>query len=198
MGREANTVARRGEHEVPLRVHLDSERIELRGSLRADLAFAELGDVRVEGDWLLLSPQSGPVAIRLGAREAALWQRRIAHPPGLPEKLGLEAACADAARIGPPDAELDGLLAPFLASGTTLPQRYFVALRDSADLAELPGWLESLPAGAALWTLRVKGQGAPVKEAALRAVLAQTGWTANKTARFSAERTADRWHRRRG
>ena len=50
MGREANTVARMGAQEVPLRVHLDSERIELRGSLRADLTFAELGDVRVEGE----------------------------------------------------------------------------------------------------------------------------------------------------
>jgi hypothetical protein len=199
MGREASIVVRTATGLTNARVHLDSECIELRGGLRADLPFSGLGEVAVDGEWLLLHPASGPLALQLGAREADLWLRRILSPPTLADKLGLPAAAGAVAQLGPPDVELDELLAPYRAArpGVQI-SMYVVALHSEADLSALPQWLAPLPAGAAVWTVRAKGKLAPVKEAALRAVLAGAGWTANKTARFSIERSADRWHRRRG
>lgn len=197
MGREVQTGGHLGGLSGQVRAHLDGVMLQLRGAIRADLSLADLSEVRVEGDWLHTQSPQGPLALLLGAREAALWQKRITAPPGLGDKLGLKAGAATAWRLGRPDDQLDALLNGYLAESAAAARLHFIALSDTSDFDDLAAHLSEVPTGAAVWTLRPKGKAPAIPESALRATMAALGWTATKTASFSAERSADRWHRTR-
>lgn len=197
MGREVRTGGNLGSQSGQVHAHLDGVMVQLRGAFRADLPLADLRDVRVDGEWLHAHSTQGPLALLLGAREAALWQRHILMPPALGDKLGLRPGTATAWRLGRPDEQLDVLLSGLLAPSAATARLHFLALDEARDLDDLATCLAEVSPGAAVWTVRPKGKSAAFTEATLRARMAALGWVANKTARFSGERSADRWHRTR-
>lgn len=197
MGREAECLVECGAERDETRVLLEAEGLVLRGSLKGTLRLADLKKLRVEGNALAAETPRGPLRVHLGAAEAQRWLERLQNPPSLAAKLGLKAG-AKVVRLGPPDAELGRVLAEAGAQEVAAGQAELAfALVDSpAALQQLEKSLARLPPATPIWILRLKGKNVPVGESAIMAELKRLGYGPAKTARWSDERGADRYHRR--
>lgn len=91
MGRETRTSYIAGAERAPVKAHLDSQALQLSGGKKLTLPLSAVRAAKVEGDDLLIVAGKARFALRLGAKEAALWARKILNPPSLADKLGVKA-----------------------------------------------------------------------------------------------------------
>ncbi len=160
------------------RALLEATEILFRGARRLRIPFKGIRSLEAREGWLHVAWDQGEAAFELGA-EAAGWLRKLKHPPGLMDKLGVKPE-SRVAVVGLDDA---GVLAQLEERVGKLPAR--AALRDRdvllwgltsreelSRLAELRAALQ--PAGA-LWAIWPKGRKQlredDVRAAALRAGL---------------------------
>jgi hypothetical protein len=197
MGREVSCEARLGRAAGLVRAHLDSNALDFRGALRGTFGFAELKQVRCEADSLIAETKQGTLRLMMGAREAALWLKKIQNPPSLADKLGLKAGVLYAS-MGRRDAEMAAELSASASTKSTPAKAklVFVCMLEHADLAQFDKASSSLSDGAALWVVRAKGKDAALSEADLMAAAKRAGWAPTKTARWSDMRAAERFSRR--
>ncbi len=87
MGLEAECTVRMGRKTSPGRAHLEGESLAFRGDFKLDIPFDQMGEVRVDGDALIVHSDNQEVRLELGPLVASRWARLIKEPKGLFEKL---------------------------------------------------------------------------------------------------------------
>lgn len=197
MGREAECLVECGQERDETRVLLEAEGIVLRGPIKGTLRLADLRELQVRDDALEAQTPRGRLRIHLGATEAQRWLQRLTQPPTLAEKLGLRPGLK-AVQLGTADPEIAQVLseAGALVGSAAEAELAFCTVESVAALEGLERLLRPLPASLPIWFLRRKGKAAAVGESTLMAELKRLGYGPAKTARWSEERGADRYHRR--
>jgi len=196
MGLEANCSVRFDGEIAETKALLESKELILRTPFRKTIAIADMRDVRVEGDDLLIATGSSTLAITLGAVTATRWAKKIATPaPSLAAKLGIGHA-SPAFVIGPIDDDalleaLDQHSAP--AAGASLS---LAIVTDPATLDAALAAHEALPAGSHIWIVNVKGPKSPLNDNAIRERMRAIGYKDNKTSGVSDRYSATRYARR--
>ena len=177
--------------------HLDATELTVRGAFRARAPLASLRDVRADGEALRFRTGADDVVLILG-RAAHRWADALAKPPPtLAAKLGITAQTRVLAVGAPGDGELGRALAVGIA--TTEEPDLIVARVDAADtLARIAFEHAALiERRVPLWIVYTKGEGAPLGETAVRAMLRERGLIDLKVASVSATLTALQFARRR-
>ena len=193
MGREAHGPCQIGPLTEPVKAHLESTSLVLRGvSIRRQFDVTALKRVKVEGDALHFDAAGEAVTLHLGAAEAARWLKKIHTPvPTLAAKLGVSAELP-AAVFGALD---DAALAAALQGATTADlqaAQVLVALVLTADDLDRAVALHARMTCRQAWFVNVKGKSAVLGDTAIRETLRASGYKDNKTTavseRFSATR----------
>ncbi len=195
MGREAQTLVRLGSDEIEAQAMLETSELILRGGRKARWPLNVLSEVSVDGDWLAFTSPDGPVALRLGARDAASWARKMTTPPpSLADKLGLKPG-ARVQVIGEiEDPALEAAVAGHLALAAEATLSLAVVESQAALNAALSAHA-ALPADAHIWIANVKGPKSPFGENAVRTAMRAAGYMDNKTAAVSDRLAATRYAR---
>lgn len=196
MGLEAQCSVRLDGDTADTKALLESKELILRAPFKRSFPIADLRDVRVEGDDLLIATGASTLALTLGAATAAKWAKKIATPaPSLASKLGIGHA-SPAFVIGAIDDEaltdaLDQHSAPADKASLSLAIVTDAAMLDAALAAH-----EALPAGAHIWIVNVKGPKSPFNDNAIRERMRAIGYKDNKTSGVSDRYSATRYARR--
>lgn len=91
MGRESKVEYSDGRERALVKAHLDSLNLQLSGEKKLTVPLAAVKSATVEGDHLKIAAGATKFALKLGAREAELWRKKILNPPSLADKLGFKA-----------------------------------------------------------------------------------------------------------
>lgn len=89
MGNEVVCMVKHEGKIAQVRALLETDRVILRGDIKATIPFDSLKRIDADHDVLYLDKTE----LQLGA-QAAKWQKKILHPPTLLEKLGLKVGMA--------------------------------------------------------------------------------------------------------
>jgi hypothetical protein len=199
VGREARCFARWGTKSGQVTVLIEPPELIARGAFTARASLASLTDVRAENGTVQCSVGADDIVLELGATLAPRWAiALVAGPPSLAKKLGL-APSVRALVIGSiDDDQLGKALAEAIPARDAASSDVIVLRTD--DAAELEAVLsrhaEVLQRGVPLWTVYVKGKGAPLGETAVRAILRERGFVDRKIAGVSPRLTALQFTRR--
>jgi len=87
MGLEADCTVRMGKKALVGRAYLEGETLSFRGDTRLDIPFDQMGDVKAEGDALIVRTEGQEARFEVGPVIANRWARLIKEPKGLFEKL---------------------------------------------------------------------------------------------------------------
>ena len=87
MGLEADRTVRMGKKALVGRAYLEGETLSFRGDTRLDIPFDQMGDVKAEGDALIVRTEGQEARFEVGPVIANRWARLIKEPKGLFEKL---------------------------------------------------------------------------------------------------------------
>jgi hypothetical protein len=193
VGKEAACEAVLAGMRVRIKAHLDATGLALRGELRARFTAAELRDVRVEDEQLVLSTPAGELSLMLGSA-ASKWASALQHPKSVVEKFGIGRADRVMVRRVTND-DFSAELARSLDAppATTLRGTFdcIVAQFDAAaTLGELETLVRRLAPNGALWLVTPKGKGSLVPEGVVRAAIARAGLVDVKISAFDGTHTA--------
>jgi hypothetical protein len=191
VGREARCEASWGARSGSVTVHLDSAELTARGAFRATAPLASIREVRVTGDTLRFHTGADDVALMLG-RAAERWAAALTKPPpALATKLGITATTRVLVEGTIDDDALAGALANAPAGTTRTADLVVARVDDAGALARIATARRAmLERGVPLWVVYTKGKGAPLGEAAVRALLRERGLTDLKVAAVSPVLTA--------
>jgi len=196
MGYEAKVRLKTGGGWCEGKALLEADEIRILGACACRIARADIQDVTVQGAMLTIKTAKGAHVLNLGAKAAALWATKLAAgPPSRLEKLGLKPGTS---------ITLRNIQDPALADALAQAGCAVITASKAADIILLgvdsPRWLREIGAiaqkmrkDAALWVIRVKGPAAPVTEGEIRAAGSAAGLVTNKTMRFSATHTGERF-----
>lgn len=165
MGSEALIEYVSGKDRAQVRAHLDSFALQLSGGVKLNLPLSEMRTAVVSGDILKVEAKTAKFSLRLGAKEAALWAKKILNPPSLGQKLGIKPE-TKALLIGERVPEIDEAAAA--AASVNHVASISAAKLRAATVAMLtlnPGTAprqiatagKALGAGTALWLVYRKG-----------------------------------------
>lgn len=90
MGREATIEYAAGATRARVKAHLDSFALELSGEKKLKLPLSAVKSATVEGDCLKITAEGARFTLKLGAKDAAAWAKKILNPPSLADKLGVK------------------------------------------------------------------------------------------------------------
>jgi hypothetical protein len=193
MGKEAACAVVSGTKRGPVKAHLDGERLRVTGAIRLDIPLGDLRRVTVREGALVFDARGETVALELGVKAAAAWERAIAQPKSLLEKLGVkpeQRICI----LGLGDAFRDDVTtAAKAAPSFALRGNFdliFCGIESESELIRVERCRDHLVSNGALWIVAPKGKGSPVRENMLRAALVAAGLVDTKVASFSASHTA--------
>lgn len=198
MGREARCFARWGAQSGEVSVLIEPPGLIARGAFRARTRLDALTNVRAEDGTVRCTGNGEAIELALG-KNAERWAAAlVAAPPSLAQKLGVTATTRVAIVGDLDDEALAGALvvAPRAA---LMADADFMLIRtdDVSFLARaLDAQRTALDAGTPLWVVYVKGKGAPLGEAAVRATLRERGFIDRKIAAVSERLTALQFVRR--
>jgi hypothetical protein len=193
MGKEAACAVVAGAKRGRAEAHLDGERLRVSGAIRLDVPLADLRRVSVRDGALYFEVAGETIALELGPKAAVAWERAIARPKSLIEKLGVkpdQRVCI----VGLDDAFATEVgAAANRAPSSALRGDFdaiFCAIENEGDLVRISRCKEHLVPNGALWVVAPKGKGSPVRESVLRAAVLGAGLVDTKVASFSATHTA--------
>jgi phage-related tail fiber protein len=162
MGREATIDYAAGRERAKVRAHLDSMALELSGGKKLVVPLSEVRSATVSGEELKIEAKGAKFALRLGAKEAASWAKKILNPPTLADKLGIRADTA-VLIVGDPIKEIDAA-APKAGRASTLTAAkakaaniVILTLAPETAAREIAAAAKVLPEGTALWLAYAKG-----------------------------------------
>jgi hypothetical protein len=197
MGREARTEYVDARERVAVKAHLDTQAVELSGGKKLTVPFAAIRAATVEGDDLKIVSTGARFALRLGAKEAALWAKKILNPPSLADKLGIKAD-KSLVLVGavPAEVALAAKAAKSAAAAANLPKAFaadiaVVMLAPGREQALIAASAGALIAGRALWLVYAKG--GAVNGDAIIALARKAGLKDTKVARVSDTHAALRF-----
>lgn len=199
MGQEAHCLCEREGTAVPTRAILEARELFLRGGLKGKIPFAEMTEVRREGDRLRFEFNNQSWSLTLGNDAAAKWAAIIlAPPPSLAKKLGItrETVVEVIGRVE------DAALEEALSGAKSIDRRNAELIVASVDTPEaLAGVLkdksEALAKNIPLWVVYRKGRGKLLGESDVRALCLASGLVDSKVTAVSAVLTALRFVKRR-
>jgi hypothetical protein len=196
MGAESAAEFVSGREKVAVKVHLDSQHLQLQGGRKLKLALSEISRAEARGDDLHIQAATSAFVLRLPVGQAAKWAAKILNPPSLATKLGLKPG-RSVQLVGklPPEV-LEG--AGSAKSSARMPARLtadiaIVALPPEGEAAVITAAATRLQKDSALWLVYRKGEafnGDAVIAAARKAGLKDT-----KVARISDTHTGLRFIR---
>lgn len=194
MGREAVCPCRWGADKGEVKALLESHELILRGDIKRKVAVAELKSVTVDGDDLRFKVGRESVALRLGAKDAASWAKKIAtRPPSLKEKLGLKDG-AKALAIGPlKDPALAEALKGATTTSATKAALAVAVIENDKDLAKA---IRACPPATPLWIVHRKGKAATYGDTPIRAAMRASGFIDTKVSAVSDDFSATRYSRK--
>jgi len=192
MGREAIcTIHFRGE-AAEGRVLLEGETLILRGDIRGRISRSAITSTEVQGDKLALVADGEPLALDVGAKEAARWHAApLNTAPTLGAKLGIGPVSWAFVVGSLCDPCLAAVVGP--ARAPSLPQAQMLlavvlAARDLEDALAAAKMAPTLP----LWCVFRKGE-APVSDGMIRNRLRKEGMIDTKSCAVSELLTATRY-----
>jgi hypothetical protein len=195
MGREATGEVRIGGTAGKAKVLLETDELIFRGEVKGRVPFKALTTIEPGPDGLHVVWPEGEATVELSETDAARWADRIANPPSLLDKLGVQ----DGTRVVvlDPDHLLDGDIA-FRAelAGRAVTVRktgpadvVIWGLDEPADLARFPALIDWIRPAGALWAVWAKGR-KELNENHVRDAALDAGLVDVKVARFSATHSA--------
>ena len=162
MGREARIVYTSGRERADVRAHLDSAELQLSGGKKLRLPLASVRRAVADGASLRIESKTDKFELALGAKEAALWAKKILNPPSLADKLGVKAD-TKVLLVGDRIAEVEAAaanaahaakLTAAIAKAATVVILTLVPATASKQIAAAA---KALPKGVALWLVYTKG-----------------------------------------
>jgi hypothetical protein len=195
MGREATGEVRIGGTAGKAKVLLETDELIFRGEVKGRVPFKGLTTIEPGPDGLHVVWPEGEATVELSETDAARWSDRIANPPSILDKLGVQ----DGTRVVvlDPDHLLDGDIA-FRAelAGRAVTVRktgpadvVIWGLDEPADLARFPALIDWIRPAGALWAVWAKGR-KELNENHVRDAALDAGLVDVKVARFSATHSA--------
>jgi hypothetical protein len=134
------------------------------------------------------------LVLQLGAKESALWAKKITNPPSRLDKLGIKAGTRVAVlRLDDADFELELKQGSAQQVDLSDAEVVLAAIEDEAALNKLDDIARNMPQSAHLWLLRPRGAGQGVSEAAIMQHGRSLGLKLSKTMRFSDHYTGERF-----
>lgn len=196
MGREATILCIEGAKRWEVKAHLDSAALQLTGGKKLKLPLTQVTSAKVEGEDLAIASKQGAFKLRLGAKEAAAWAKKILNPPTLADKLGIKpgktvlligalpAEVVAAAKAAQTAAKLPKTIPAHIAALMLAPGKEEQLIVAAA---------KALAPGAALWLVYEKGRA--VNGDAIIALARKAGLKDTKVARVSETHAALRFIR---
>jgi len=195
MGNECQCALRMGRRAYRVAVHLDSQNLTFRGEHRRVLPLAAVKSARAGADGVL-AIATADETLRLSLPDRATaekWGRKILHPPGLLDKLGVKPA-SRVAVVGVDDPAFRAEVAArtgLKASAARDELDFIVYAADSADqLARLGELRRRLQPAGAIWVVSRKGGAARIRDTDVMAAARTAGLVDVKVCSFSATHTA--------
>ena len=194
MGREASCRCRWGADAGEVKVLLESNALILRGAIKRKVALTDLKNVRIDGDDLCFKVGRDSIALRLGAKDAASWAKKIATPPpSLKHKLGLKDG-VKAFTIGPlKDPALTEALKGATTTSATKAALAVAVIENEKDLAKA---IRACPAAMPIWIVHRKGKAAAYGDTPIRAAMRAKGFIDTKVSAVSPDFSATRYVQR--
>jgi hypothetical protein len=195
MGREVVCSITRGDQTFSAKVLLEGEAILVRGPNRFVLALDQIASVQVMGDRLgVITADKQGISFALGAREAALWFRKITAPSTRLDKLGIRAGTRVTVIDVSDPAFMDELnQVNAVPSDLAVSDIVLVSVIKAADLGRIAVTAAGMRRSADLWVIRRRGKIGAVPEADVMAAGKALGLSLSKTMRFSDSETAERF-----
>lgn len=160
MGRESKVEYAEGKVRADVRVHLDSQSLQITGGKKLTVPLSGVKAAAVDGDLLKVTAGKLKFSLNLGAREAELWRKKILSPPSLADKLGFKPG-KSVTLVGalPPEVTAAAIGAKALAKlPATLGGDIAVTLVSQAKAeARIKAAAKALSAATALWLVYAKG-----------------------------------------
>jgi hypothetical protein len=164
MGREAHVEYVSGKERAEVRVHLDSQSLQLGGGKKLTIPLADVRKAAAIGGLLAIDAKGAKFTLALGAKEAAAWAKKILNPPSLSQKLGLKPD-AKVLTIGTRIAEIDEALAkakpdhaPTLTAAKAKAANIIILTLEPATAPkQIDAAAKLLPPKTALWLVYTKG-----------------------------------------
>ena len=196
MGLEAKCKVVFQNETFQVRVHLDSNKLDVYTKPALHVPFTELRGVKAEGGELRMRVQGKPLVLTLGAA-AERWEAKIKSPKSRLDKLGVKAGESRVVFLGAEDPEFEAELRERVGAVKRKPisdaDLIFLRVNAPADLAKLRDLRARLAPKGAIWVLRQKGKTSPVRESAVRDAAREAGLVDVKVVAFSASLTADKF-----
>ena len=199
MGREALCTCTWNGKKHQVKALLEPPELIVRGEIRRRLPFAQIENIKAEGNALVLTFEGDSVRLQLGNAMAAKWaEAMLKPPPTLAKKLGI-ASDTTVYMIGPADdPALTAALAEAKAVSKSKGDLILARVDTPADLAAaLRKAYTQLAVGVPIWFIYRKGPGHPLNENLVRTTALATGIVDTKIASVSQELSALRFVKRR-
>jgi hypothetical protein len=199
MGQEAECACEWNGNTARVKALLEPPELILRGGMRRRIRFAEMREVRADGDALRFVFEEDPVALATGSALAEKWVKSIlAPPPSLAKKLGIRDQIV-VRTIGKMDDDaLRQALAAAKRTSRTAGDLILARVNTPADLARaLDAAAGQLVGGTPIWLIYPKGRGHALSESEVRGTALAAGIVDTKVTAVSAVLTGLRFVKRR-
>jgi hypothetical protein len=178
------------------KARLETDVLQFRGGdIRLDIPFKQISQVGTQDGALTVTFSDGTASFALG-RAAALWERKILHPPSRLDKIGVKADWTVSA-IGIDDKpfldELSSAVAIVrLGRAAAASDAIFFGATKASDLRRVAALKRRLKPNGALWVIRPKGR-PEISEQAVMAAGKSAGLVDVKVVSFSSTHTAEKF-----
>ncbi|MEO1640581.1 MAG: hypothetical protein AAFU41_15170 [Pseudomonadota bacterium] len=196
MGRETVAVCHWQGEVAEAKLHLDSQAVQLRGAIRADIPRGAIRDAVLTEGGVLVRTDGPDLLLEFGAIEAQRWQKAILKkPPTLAEKLGVSVE-VPAYVLG--DFDDEPLAAALAGARVADPAEAGILL---AILMEEPDLQAAADLALAhpdkhIWMVHRKGKAAVVGDTMVRTHMRGLGFVDSKTSAVSDQLTTTRYRLR--
>lgn len=179
---------------------LEPPELILRGEIRRRMPFAQIENIRADGNNLLLTFEGDSVRLQLGSAMAVKWaEQMLKPPPTLARKLGVSSDITVRMIGSADDPTLKAALAEARTVSQTKGDLILARVDTPGDLAAaLRKTASQLALGVPIWFIYRKGPGHPLNENLVRTTALATGIVDTKIAAVSPELSALRFVKRRG
>jgi hypothetical protein len=165
MGREARIEYAAGRQRAQVKAHLDSFALELSGEKKLKLPLGDVKTAVADGELLKIDAGGTRFTLKLGAKDAASWAKKILNPPTLADKLGVKAGIS-VALVGERVAEIDAAVkaaakvthaASLTAAGRLAADIAVVTLAPATAEKQITAAAKAIGPKTALWFVYRKG-----------------------------------------
>ena len=196
MGRETVAVCHWKGDVAEAKLHLDSQTLQLRGAIRADIPRAAIREAVLTDDGVMVRTDGPDLIMEFGAAEAQRWQKAILKkPPTLAEKLGVSAEVPAYVMGAFDDEPLRAALSGACVDAVEDAGIFMAIVMEEADLSAASDLALANP-DKHIWMVYRKGKAAVVGDTMVRTHMRDLGFIDSKTSAVSDQLTTTRYRLR--